>query len=84
LKINNFISNSGLSKNNNDVLNNLLFKLFSNSSFVNKKVKDSNNLSLLDFIFNSLKHKNMGGVRLEVKGRLTRRLTASRSLFKIK
>jgi hypothetical protein len=26
----------------------------------------------------------MGGVRLEVKGRLTRRLTASRSLFKIK
>jgi hypothetical protein len=26
----------------------------------------------------------MGGIRLEVKGRLTRRLTASRSVFKIK
>jgi hypothetical protein len=33
---------------------------------------------------NSLNHKNMAGVRLEAKGRLTRRFTASRSVFKIK
>ena len=31
-----------------------------------------------------LNYKNISGVRLEVKGRLTRRFTASRSLFKIK
>jgi hypothetical protein len=29
-------------------------------------------------------HKDMAGIRLEAKGRLTRRFTASRSVFKIK
>lgn len=32
----------------------------------------------------SLKHRNMAGVRIEAKGRLTRRFTASRSLFKLR
>lgn len=36
------------------------------------------------FLFNHLKHKAIGGVRLEAKGRLTRRFTASRSVFKVK
>jgi len=36
------------------------------------------------FLFNNLKHKAIGGVRLEAKGRLTRRFTASRSVFKVK
>jgi len=31
-----------------------------------------------------LKHKSIGGVRLEAKGRLTKRFTASRSVFKLK
>lgn len=35
-------------------------------------------------VINSLKYKFMGGVRLEGKGRLTKRLTASRSIFKIR
>ena len=35
-------------------------------------------------IFNSIKHKNMGGIRLEIKGRLTRRYTADRSVYKLK
>ena len=40
--------------------------------------------TIQDFILKSLKHKRMGGVRLEAKGRLTRRFTASRSVFKIR
>jgi len=36
------------------------------------------------FFFNCLKYKAIGGVRLEAKGRLTRRFTASRSVFKLK
>jgi hypothetical protein len=48
--------------------------------------KDKSNLStnLINYVLNSLKYKSMGGVRLEAKGRLTRRFTASRSVFKIK
>ena len=35
-------------------------------------------------IFNSIKHKNMGGIRLEIKGRLTRRYRADRAVYKLK
>lgn len=35
-------------------------------------------------IFNSIKHKNMGGIRLEIKGRLTRRFRADRAVYKLK
>ena len=35
-------------------------------------------------IFTSIKHKNMGGIRLEVKGRLTKRNRADRAVYKLK
>jgi hypothetical protein len=35
-------------------------------------------------IFNSIKYKNMGGIRLEIKGRLTRRYRADRAVYKLK
>nr|YP_010620803.1 hypothetical protein PN052_mgp13 [Pseudofabraea citricarpa]WAX38814.1 ribosomal protein S3 [Pseudofabraea citricarpa] len=35
-------------------------------------------------ILRTLKHKNLAGVRIEAKGRLSRRFTASRSVFKLK
>ena len=35
-------------------------------------------------IFDSIKHKNMGGLRLEIKGRLTRRNRADRAVYKLK
>ena len=41
-------------------------------------------INLLNYVLNNLKNKVIGGVRLEAKGRLTRRFTASRSIFKIK
>jgi hypothetical protein len=44
-----------------------------------KSEEDIDNIAL-----NSIRDKAIGGIRLEVKGRLTRRFTASRSVFKIK
>ena len=71
-----------------DALNTLLLDLFNNYSYVIGKENNKNTINkdnlLLNYILNSLKHKNMAGARLEAKGRLTRRFTASRSVFKIK
>jgi len=39
---------------------------------------------IYDIIFNSIKYKNIGGIRLEIKGRLTKRYKAERALFKVK
>jgi hypothetical protein len=58
----------------------------SESSKYNNYKGDKSNLdnNLLNHVLLNLKHKSMAGVRLEAKGRLTRRFTASRSVFKIK
>jgi hypothetical protein len=76
---------------NKDSLNQLLFNLFNNSNFLVKSEHNKENKSLvnttnnlLNNVLDSLKNKTTGGVRLEAKGRLTRRFTASRSVFKIK
>jgi hypothetical protein len=39
---------------------------------------------IYEIIFNSIKYKNMGGIRLEIKGRLTKRYRADRAVFKVK
>ncbi len=57
---------------NKDPLNSILFKFF-----------DSNNISLKYDVIKSLKHVDLRGIRLEAKGRLTRKFTASRSRFKM-
>jgi Mitochondrial ribosomal protein (VAR1) len=78
-----------------DNLDQLLRGLFINSNFLKKPggnepckynsiIKTSQKTNLLNYVLNTLKYKNMRGVRLEAKGRLTRRFTASRSVFKIK
>jgi len=64
-------------KNYNDNLNQTLFNLF----LLNKKEKLMN---LENLILNSLKHKYINGLRLEAKGRLSKRRTASKSVFKLK
>lgn len=38
----------------------------------------------LNLVLSNLKYKKLAGVRLEAKGRLTKRFTASRSVFKVK
>jgi len=70
--------------NNKDNLNKILLDLFHDSTIFNNKYENNNNNKLLNLIFNILKYKNIAGIRLEAKGRLTRRFTASRSVFKIK
>lgn len=55
----------------------LSYKLLAiSNSKIEKVVKRS--------IFNSIKYKNMGGIRLEIKGRLTRRYRADRAVYKLK
>jgi hypothetical protein len=79
---------------NNDTLDELLLDILPYSR-VMSDIKDKAPFSTynenyteiynpLDLVINSLKYKTMAGVRLEAKGRLTRRFTASRSVFKVK
>jgi len=58
-----------------------LNSLLENLEEQNSKLQGSN---ISNKIFNSIKYKNLGGIRLEVKGRLTRRNRADRSIFKFK
>lgn len=41
-------------------------------------------VGLYDMVFNSIKYKNMAGIRMEVKGRLTKRYRADRSVYKLR
>lgn len=47
-------------------------------------VKGLRSISLAKYLRNWLKHMILRGIRVEAKGRLTRRATASRSVFKMK
>lgn len=79
---------------NTDKINDLLTSLFIGSNSAKKSeinefsCKEVNKIvsktNILNNVLLLLKHKSMAGVRLEAKGRLTRRFTASRSVFKIK
>lgn len=42
------------------------------------------NKKIHNLIYNSIGYKNMGGIRLEVKGRLTKRYRADRSIYSLK
>jgi ribosomal VAR1-like protein len=80
--LNNFNTNARKDK---DSLNEMLF-LFNNFNFFStpNNIIMENKRTLLNIILKTIKYKKIAGVRLEAKGRLTRRLTASRSVFKIK
>lgn len=69
-----------------DSVNQLLLDIFPYEKKVNKfnTTGSVHSKTLSNIILNSLKHKSMAGVRLEAAGRLTRRFTASRSVFKIR
>lgn len=60
---------------------------YSSESLSNNNIKESVNkdyINISNIIFNSIKYKNIGGIRLEVKGRLTKRYRADRSIVKLK
>ena len=79
-----------------DNLNKLLYNLYykniveaqafstSNTELSNSSLNKAYYRKLRDIIFENIKYKVMGGVRLEVKGRLTKRYRADRSVYKLK
>ena len=72
-----------LNKNNN--LSKVLNKLYHNiimDYYNNNLNKDF--FRIYEIIFNSINYKNMAGVRLEAKGRLTKRYRADRAVFKVR
>jgi len=77
-------------KNNvNDPLSNLLLDYFPSAdnlkvNIVKRSSIKKRSISLKNYVLKSLKHVKMAGIRIEAKGRLTRRFTASRSVFKMK
>jgi hypothetical protein len=82
-----FINNK---KNNiNDRLENLLLKFFPSAddleiNIIKRSSIRKRAISLKSYILRSIKHLKLRGIRIEAKGRLTRRFTASRSVFKMK
>jgi len=73
----------------NDPLNILLLNIFPAAENLKRDIKSrlsniKRSISLKNFILRSLKHIDMAGIRIEAKGRLTRRFTASKSVYKMK
>jgi len=70
--------------NNKNTLSEVLNKLYYNlvTDYYNNKNKDY--FRIYEIIFNSINYKNMGGIRLETKGRLTKRYRADRAIFKVR
>lgn len=83
---------SMLRNNVNDPLNTLLLDTFTNAEDIKVNTlkatsgipSNSRTISLQKYVLKSLKHLSMRGIRIEAKGRATRRLTAARSVFKMK
>jgi len=63
---------------------NWLLHVFLKKNKLNLKQKFNNKLYLKNFVINNLKYRHVTGFRLEAKGRLTRRYTASRSVSKLR
>ncbi len=71
---------STLKKSN---LNEFLTRIYYvNTPFYNKNFINNYN-NLYNIIINNIKYKYLNGIRLQIKGRLTRRYRADRSLYKI-
>ena len=72
-----------------DSLNNLLLDLFPSVYGVSQKIKSRYSstklkpVSIEKYVLNNLKNNKLAGIRVEAKGRLTRRFTAQRSVFKM-
>lgn len=65
---------------NNDILDELLKRVFTQS----EEGKEENKNLIQNLVINSVNNKSVTGIRLESSGRLTRRFTAARSVFKFR
>lgn len=59
-------------------------KLLNQIHFNSSKINSNNKNKIYNLIFNSIRYKNLSGVRLEVNGRLTKRYRADRSVHTLK
>jgi hypothetical protein len=91
LNLNNLLNKKGgfAASNLNKLLYNLYYDTVTNNESIENSdtallTKESYYLKLREIIFNNIKYKNMGGARLVVKGRLTKRYRADRALYKFK
>lgn len=75
LLVDNKYKNNNLSSNK-DLFNNFNQNIQKNNTVWSKKL-------IFKSLLSSIKYKNIGGLRLEVKGRLTRRYRADRALYKL-
>ena len=62
---------------------NVLFSKEKENKYSKKKI-ENNNSKIHNLIFNSINYKNMAGIRLEARGRLTKRYRADRAVYKLK
>lgn len=89
-KIRNVYINSMFKDNPNvDPLNNLLVGFFPLNEDLEIEVRNRSSIikrpvSLYKYVLRTLKHLKLAGIRVEAKGRLTRRFTAAKSVFKVK
>lgn len=89
-KIRNVYINSMFKDNNNlDSLNNLLLSFFPSANNLEMEIRNRSSvikrsISLYRYILETLKHMKLAGIRVEAKGRLTRRFTAAKSVFKVR
>lgn len=78
----------GVNKILNDLyLKNSILASFSDQSKDLENISESkaiDNLRIRDIVLDNIKYKETGGVKLEVKGRLTKRYRADRALYKFK
>jgi hypothetical protein len=86
---NSYINSMFINNTNVDPLNSLLLGFFPSTNNLKIEVKKKSSIikrsvSLYKYILRTLKHVKLAGVRIEAKGRLTRRFTAARSVFKVK
>lgn len=72
-----FILNNNLSELLNSLYYNIIVDYYNNN--LNKDY-----FKIYEIIFNSINYKNMAGIRLEAKGRLTKRYRADRAIFKVR
>jgi hypothetical protein len=87
--INTMFSKKGKKRYIKDRLGHLLLSFFPSidNLVINVKKRSSkvkHYVSLENYVLKTLKHLNLRGIKVEAKGRLTRRFTASRSVFKMR
>lgn len=68
---------------NNKDLTSLLKDIYNTNITINNSILFNNYNKIYNLIFNTIKFKYLGGIRLEIKGRLTKRYRADRSIYKL-